>query len=76
MSIWFLMVSCKTQVSCKIEACKIQVPLYHNNTKHTYDFLICNPKTEKNFKMQTLTFYYFKWNQCLEKPYLTLLTKI
>ena len=75
MSIWFLMVSCKTQVSHKIEAHKIQVPLYHNNTKHTYDFLICNPKTEKKFKMQTLTFCYFKQNQCLEKPYLTLLTK-
>ena len=71
MSIWFLTVSRKTQVSCKI-----QVPLYCNNTKHAYDFLICNPTTEKNFKMQTLTFYYFKWNQCLEKPYLTLLAKI
>ena len=50
MFIWFLMVSCKTQVSHKIEARKIQVPLYHNNTKHTYDFLICNPTTEKNLK--------------------------
>ena len=59
MSIWFLMVSCKTHVSCKIEACKIQVPLYCINTKHTYDFLICNPTTEKNFKMQTLTFLLF-----------------
>ena len=59
MSIWFLMVSHKTQVSCKIEAHKIQVLLYHNNTKHTYDFLICNPKTAKNFKMQTLTFLLF-----------------
>ena len=59
MSIWFLTVSHKTQVSCKIEACKIQVPLYHNNTKHTYDFLICNPTTEKKFKMQTLTFLLF-----------------
>ena len=44
------MVSRKTQVSCKIEARKIQVPLYHNNTKHTYDFLICNPTTENFFK--------------------------
>ena len=59
MSIWFLTVSRKTQVSRKIEAHKIQVPLYHNNTKHTYDFLICNPKTEKKFKMQTLTFLLF-----------------
>ena len=59
MSIWFLTVSHKTQVSHKIEAHKIQVPLYHNNTKHTYDFLICNPTTEKNFKMQTLTFLLF-----------------
>ena len=50
MFIWFLTVSRKTQVSRKIEARKIQVPLYHNNTKHFYDFLICNPTTEKNFK--------------------------
>ena len=70
------MVSHKTQVSRKIEAHKIQVPLYHNNTKHTYDFLICNATTKKFLKIQTLTFYYFKWNQCLEKPYLTLLAKI
>ena len=76
MSIWFLMVSCKTQVPCKIEACKIQVPLYRNNTKHTYDFLICNPTTKKILNANTYIFTIFKWNQCLEKPYLTLLTKI